>query len=353
MAETRTRMWSERGLVATFFLDLAADKTLKRWERFLSGISFSSAPVCEVPWSRSKLAGVDAIVEPNFGAKGFGAPDVIARLDFVEGAPAVLILEAKLCKYRNAAWRPSRRGERRYNSRLNGQLELNHRLAQALAAYKTGPLSEDDRILDTPYRCEGITRSVEKPLVLRELALPFGRCAPDQYFHVALTTDVSNPFCSPQLRGLFPEMFEPGKQEVSEGAIVRLGWTNWNDITAQTAEWDRSSLYHETLTLNRDRFPAIPTSGDMEGETNVKGVMLIYAPSIDNETVLHFSWGRGKNCVLRNYRGAVSLPETRAMLTSYVGPQIRQRWKLPRTRTSDIHMWRQYTEQLNSDLGLI
>ena len=171
-----------------------------------------------VPWFRGKLIGVDAVIEPHFGVKSFGAPDAIAKLDFAEGASAVLILEAKLCEYRKAASPPNRRGERGYNSSLNGQLELNHRLAEALAVYTVGPLSEEKWVLDTPYGRDGVQRSVQKSAVLHELALPFGKLAPKQYFQIAVTTDPSNPFDNSRLKCLWPEVFAAGGRDVSEEA---------------------------------------------------------------------------------------------------------------------------------------
>ena len=90
----------------------------------------------------------------------------------------------------------------------------------------------------------------------------------------------------------------------------------------------------------------------MEGGPNGKGVLLIYAPSIADQTVLHFSWGPGKNCALRNYRDATTLPETIAMLTSEVATHIKAQRRFPRTHTAEIETWRRYTENFNSDLGL-
>jgi len=67
----------ERGLVASFFLDLSAAPTFERWEAFLGLIGFKMPGRVTEAWS---------VVQPDFGNKGFGHPDCVARLGFEGGA---------------------------------------------------------------------------------------------------------------------------------------------------------------------------------------------------------------------------------------------------------------------------
>src|SRR4051812_6710591 len=83
-------LWGERGLVASFFLDVSATPSFERWDAFLGLIGFSAPGKVVAAWS---------VVEPDFGNKGFGHPDYVARLAFQGGAVAVLLFEAKLTTY--------------------------------------------------------------------------------------------------------------------------------------------------------------------------------------------------------------------------------------------------------------
>jgi hypothetical protein len=51
-------------------------------------------------------------------------------VDFNDDSRAVILLEAKLGKYDEVCWAPRSRGQKGFNSKLNGQLELNHCLTR-------------------------------------------------------------------------------------------------------------------------------------------------------------------------------------------------------------------------------
>ena len=127
-------LWGERGLVTAFFLDVSAVPSFERWKRFLDLI--------ELQRQGAALAGVWCVVEPEFGRKGFGYLDVVARLTFQGGRVAVLLMEAKLKTYRQSSWPSGRRARKQFNSKLNGQIELNHRLALALEGHRGGEDAE-------------------------------------------------------------------------------------------------------------------------------------------------------------------------------------------------------------------
>jgi len=103
-------MWGERGLVATFLMDLSAVDNLDRCIGFLSRIQFvHSGPGLD--WNRVRK--VWAVVEPGFGNRGFGSPDAAFRLELADGRRIVVLLEAKLGDYQEACWLPVMRGAQR------------------------------------------------------------------------------------------------------------------------------------------------------------------------------------------------------------------------------------------------
>ena len=120
-------MWGERGLVTTFFQDVAAVTDCERWEAFLRDVGY--------PLLQQHVTDAWCVIEPDFGNKGFGHPDMAAYLAFDAGDPLVLLLEAKLTTYEKSSWPNTRRQERGFNSKINGQIELNHRLAWALTGF--------------------------------------------------------------------------------------------------------------------------------------------------------------------------------------------------------------------------
>jgi len=124
---SRTWWWGERGLVAALFQDLGAGESLDRWRAFLDMITFAG----QAP-SWGVLRHADVVVEPSFGSSGFGRPDAVALLEFDAQERVAIFFEAKLGAYAEAATLPLGRSLEGFNSSINGQLELNHRLAVAL-----------------------------------------------------------------------------------------------------------------------------------------------------------------------------------------------------------------------------
>ena len=159
----------ERGLVTAFFQDLASPGTLERWKSFLQLLKFPNYDLLSNVW---------CVIEPDFGNKGFGHPDMAAVLDFNNAPRSALFLEAKLTTLKEASWPGVKRMDKGFNSTINGQLELNHRLTLALSIFEPDvrlAVSEPDWILDTPYimAIPGRPRCVKKPSVLNLVARKF------------------------------------------------------------------------------------------------------------------------------------------------------------------------------------
>ena len=251
---TETLMWGERGLVATFFIDLAADKTLGRWRNFLMSLQFGGHGP-RLNWEQ--LSGVRAVVEPSFGVAGFGLPDLIARLDFAHEPGAALVLEAKLNSYPEAVRSPAGRGLRGYNSSLNGQVELNHRLALALGTWQNGgELIDPDWVPRTRYRVAGAPRSVKDHDVLHKLGALTCGLEPGRYLHLIITSDEDNPFACEALRGYWPEIVVGADdQNAWDRECGRFGWVGWKRLRELAEAWGSDSLFLPTYALNEHYLP--------------------------------------------------------------------------------------------------
>jgi hypothetical protein len=364
-----TVMWGERGLVATWFLDLAADQTLGRWQAFLDAIAFGGAgpgldwQQVQTPWT---------VVEPDFGNRGFGHPDAVARLLLPDQRKIVLLLEAKLVSYVEACWPPILRGQPGYNSKLNGQVELNHCLALALAAYQPGnpSLIEPAWVLQTPYaaaRPHG-RRYLLDPTVRQQVADPLSLA--QHYLQVIVTTNDANPFADQALQPLWPQLFvAAGDGNVWDQLQPTFGWVSWqrlHDLARDAA--GPNSLFLPSWNLN---FPDLPQEPDVGGGEEppppapagippdwppnrpLHGVSLIYAPALNPKTFLHFSWRRNR-CCLRDYLRDPAPWEDRTWSTSAVLPLIlKEEWCGPRRPpVGDDEAWRTQIQALNQRHGL-
>ncbi len=306
-----TLMWGERGLVATFFLDLATD--IERWRAFLQNV-WPLPPVENLDWTH--VDDVWAVVEPNLGNRGFGQPDAAFRLILADKRRIVVLLEAKLGLYLESCWLPVMRGQDGFNSKLNGQLELNHCFTLALAEYQPGhhQLIDPEWILQTPYvaaRPQCHRRRLKNPIVRQQLVDPLINDGVHHYLHIILTSDPNNPLTIPGHQPWFPEIFVDAQQgNVWGGHANRFGWANWATLRNLALGWnDPHARFLQNLNFN---FPHQadddePLAGVAQGvppgwppDRPSRGVSLIYAPTINNHTFLHFSW-RLNSCCLRDF----------------------------------------------------
>lgn len=358
---SQTVLWGERGLVASFFLDLGADPDLGRWKTFLRPITFTEQGP-GLDWDDLKVAW--AVVEPSFGSAGFGSPDLIACLTFGSGAVAVLMLEAKLVPYALASRNWNRRGAKGYNSSLKGQLELNHRLAMAVSNYDGGQhLGEEEWVQHSEYRTSGVPRLVENPAVLAQLVEPLQHPGA-KYLHVAVTTDRTNPLQNPAHPGLLPEIFlGPGGGNAWATESHRFGWINWERMEqmAQAGGW---ALSAPSFHLNHHYLRAKPTVPvDRPPDRPWSGVALVQVipndAGIPTDTALHFSW-KGPGCALRDYSHADPGPGFRPQRpayrrTSFIWAMIQEDRRRPFGRhppRDDLIAWRELTRQQNREWDL-
>jgi hypothetical protein len=284
-------LWGERGLVSSFFLDVSATTSFERWDAFLELIRFPAPGRVTAAWS---------VVEPDFGNKGFGHPDCVARLAFDGGAVAVLLLEAKLTTYHKMSWSSSKRLRKQFNSKLNGQIELNHRLALALQGYAEGQgeLREPDWVVGTGYvtpndRPRVLKDESVRRLVAAELA---GRAA-DEYHHVIMTTDVDAPAPEAERRPLIVVQDEAGPVPLPwERFTPRFHHCSWEKMRRLAEGWG-TSLFVSNYRFFADRLIVARTGAEEDESLSSEGVRLLAlqpAPEVGlnmaKPTHVHLSW---------------------------------------------------------------
>lgn len=359
----RTWWWGERGLVGALFHDLRAGNELDRWTEFLKQISFAG-----IDHSWGLLTNVHVVVEPSFGNRGFGRPDAVALLEFDAQGRVVIFFEAKRGLYAEAAKLPVGRAKKGFNSTINGQLELNHRLALALQDWNSPALlQEAPWILDTPYSVSTI-RKVKDRDVLDRLLKPLGQLQQTSYLHVILTLDSKNPFDDPNMDAYMPEIFLSGST-ANQWQIEkkRFGWVGWSRILKLIREWsnrDEPSLFIETWAFlglqPREDDPAVSdqpmiTASGWTATRPVQGVALVFAPQINRRTYLHFSW-KQEGCAMRDYsRSDTDIPKAdRSRRTSQVLPLIADEFPTTpqRPKYTEVQSWHQRVTDANRNHGL-
>jgi hypothetical protein len=301
-------LWGERGLVTAFFLDVSVVPSFERWERFLDLIGLQRQEVA--------LASVWCVVEPDFGRKGFGNPDVVARLTFNYGKVAVLLMEAKLKTYRQSSWPSNRRARKQFNSKLNGQIELNHRLALALEGHRGGEnaeLVEPGWLVGTDYVTpNGQPRSLKDVAAVR-LATELAGRSVDEFYHVIITTDGGRPadYIAEDRRPLVIVRQGAGTAALSwESFTSRLLHCNWAGLATLAADWE-GSRFQKNYQLFGTRLQAAPTPVEVEeNERLAPGGVRLIAPNaallatlkLAKPTYLHLSWTKGgARRALRDY----------------------------------------------------
>ncbi|MBZ5616520.1 MAG: hypothetical protein LAO23_21125 [Acidobacteriia bacterium] len=392
--ETRTDsfvMWGERGLVASLFLDLYGSGNHAAWASFLLACGFDAA----LPWLKSPICSTSTIVEPDFSNEGFGHPDAISKFGFESHDPIVLIVEAKRLPFDRCCVSPATRGGAGYNSSLNGQLELNHCLALALSEYANGDsiLSEPAWVLHSPYAIErrGRLRSLKNRVVIDEVAKPFSGLPFRSYYHLLITTDESNPLDKPSNEPAWPELYHPDYpfQNCWKDLRSQYGWISWDAVAnlVRKLSADRKveeSLFLTTFEPNRRNFKCVsamiseeapiapdePVCSPVEDmSTNPvpsfiklpsgsvklpggsgRGATMIYAPNINPNTFIHFSW-LNESCAIRDYsKSPTIMPfENRNYRTSDVRRSITKEVVIRnRKPISDTRYWYETTMNLNT-----
>ena len=298
---TQLFSWGERGLVASYFQDVFACDGLTGWTTFLNTIGFPmKGRVLEDAWG---------VVEPDFGNKGFGHPDFIAMLQFdSEPKRSALILEAKVGGYlSNSGMDRARKG---FNSSINGQLELNHRLSLAFESYKAGgeQLVEPEWVLgcreyDVPVPDR--PRYVKNRLVLERLVEKMGGLSLEQYHHVIVTGDDTDPTQKIPLERR-PKILLSETVDDWDSFSNRLHWTNWSTLFQHSVNF-QAGAFRANYEFMRCADRRQPMRGLIPANRPFSGVSLIrlsqsFFPQ-DPPTHLYFSW-RGASFRLRDFSGA-------------------------------------------------
>jgi hypothetical protein len=303
-------------------------ESLDHWRVLLDLITFGQSR------SWTGLRHADVVVEPSFGSRGFGRPDAVALLEFDTRERVTVFFEAKLVTYAEASRLSRGRSTPGFNSSINGQLELNHRLGVALERWNSpAVLQEESWILGTPYT-ENKIRVLKNRDVLDVLLTPIARLPRTSYLHGILTTDSGNPFDDPKIATYMPEIFLPdakGNQWATERK--RFGWVGWPQVLDAWRIRDKPSWFIDTWAFFPPSRPvddpaisveAVPSDAGSSWTATrpARGVSLVFASRINSRTYLHFSWNQD-NCALRDYSSsAKDLPVADRRLTHQVLPLI-------------------------------
>ena len=342
-------MWGERGLIATFFADLNQLAEPETINNFLQNVEFTETPMIS---SLPPIA-IHYIIEPDFGTKGFGSPDAVIALEY-QDSHAVIIVEAKLKAFVSACAPRSKRGQKgsKFNSKLNGQLELDYCLAMALSEYHDGAteLVEPKWVLSSPYKNErnGELRRLKNRAVLEDVVSLICGIPLDQYYFLVITNDEQNPFLRVS-DDYLPELFKPDLSGLSftncwSEYCMRFGWLNYTKmrtfIDSVQSRLPLGSFFLQSHSINQR---------NMKGQSR-SGTRLIYAPQINPHSFLHFSW-RNESCALRDYSrsdtGEPSLDQS--YQTSQVERMIDKEIRVPNKKNvHEVSFWHQQILEANN-----
>jgi len=334
--------WGERGLIMALVHDID-DEKLPGWKKFLRCLKLAQEQRSGLP-DPDRLISVWAVVEPDFGNKGFGHPDLVLKLTFEGRSPFVLFVEAKFTSFQRAARRD--RHQDGFNSSINGQIELNHRLALALLHFQESAmrLIEPDWVVSTEDYDTAIPdspRYVRKPLVLRGLAGFLGRLPLDHYFHVAITNDTQNPV--PNLADIIqPRIFVDGNRLGWTESRDRLFWSSWQCLRDASKTWRR---FHEALEAMK-LVPEQAVERIAYRATN-KGVSLVQFRQ--KQQYIYMSW-QGQSYRLRDYNGHGRIDRPHKSPLTEIEPDIVHELTVPgllRKPYSDSSHWNNLTTFVN------
>jgi hypothetical protein len=241
--------YGERGVVNALVTDLASlgEGTVAAVQALLGAVCWCGG---SPPGWVDEITGVTFLVELGMGQ--FGNPDLILACSTRSApSPRVVFVESKVVPYLGSAM--SNAGSMRvagYNSSINGQLVLKHRLAHALCDWKGGSCLAEPQELHQAYRrlpdrqspeAGGLhepaesPRHLNKPSVLRlirDYRLNGGEA--DRYHFVAWTWD-HGPFfgtggVSADLRPLF---LARGDADALDDVWGRVGWLGYSQVQEQ------------------------------------------------------------------------------------------------------------------------
>lgn len=232
--------YSERGLMAYFMFHVLPGRLLDLLQRtrFAAGVPNRLRDI-------RRCEDITLFSELGFGNEGFGNPDGAISFRH-EGKPYLIMVEVKL----NQSYEESCRPSARYNSTIQGQLELKWRL---MTLFRAGPpteilgvnyIVETDELIRRYMARDGKYSGVvdvgrlglegRRRLRLVEGVGEFfaqyaGPCDFENIFYLAMTDDPLNPLdATPQLR---PRCFDESGREVADG-INQFCWMS-KDVIEQ------------------------------------------------------------------------------------------------------------------------
>lgn len=337
-------MWGERGFVTTFLLDLSSFQTPDNISNFLNEIELVDGN--RINFEPQKMR---CIIEPDFGREGFGTPDAIIILENINQEKIVIIFEAKLSSYGDSSKNPSYRGTDNFNSTINGQLELNYCLTLAMSEFtlESTVLEEPSWILKTRYNVErnGILRKMKNTNIIENIVKSFAVSNIRSYYHIILTDENSNPLIT---NVNLPELCDENDIDKWDSFKSNFGWINYIKLKKLAENYFKDGKFLNTFELNSGNLNSLKNPLDAS-----KGVLIIYAPAINDKVLFHFSW-KDDASVLRNYKDKYSKPEK---ISSYAKSEILKEIKqifVPEDyrNIEDIQFWYDYIQKLYIQIKL-
>lgn len=277
--ESRFLMWGERGLVATFLLDMSDNFSKEFIKDFLALIELADRK--NIQFSPNSLK---CVVEPDFGNKGFGHPDGLIILEDQNNKKIVIILEAKRKRYDESDGEPELRGEDGYNSSINGQLELNYCLTIALSNFKPSDqyLEEPDWILKTPYNGERRNKKkiLKNNVVIKNIVEEIAYLDIKAYYHLIVSYDKENPLLKVDENVHLPEIYSeqyPTRNVWGEFKS-NFGWINYDKIETIIKHHVIKGKYIDSFDFNKDNLGNAPGTSDSNASYIGKKLSILKQP---------------------------------------------------------------------------
>ena len=206
------------------------------------------------------------------------------------------------------------------------------------------------------------------------------------YYHLLVTTDDSNPLEKPGNEAAWPELYHPDYpfQNCWKDLRSQYGWISWDAIAGLVRSLStdgklREPLFLATFEPNRRNFKGVsaliseeppdtedehtlsleetlvtgPRQAAIPARTTTgsgRGATMIYAPTINHSTFLHFSW-LNESCAIRDYsKSPTIMPfEDRTSRASDVRRRITKEVVIRNRRPiSDTKYWYETTMNLNT-----
>ena len=343
-------MWGERGMVAMFFFELSknaiSNPEKELLKKFLERFEFTEDTL--INFSPQSMW---CIIDPDFGNDGFGHPDAVFFFEDKSNKKKVFIFEAKRTPYSKSCWGLNRRGEEGFNSCLNGQLELNYRLAcslQDFSANNHSSLKEPEWITKSPYNDKHSPRILKNKTVIANVINPIITGDNIEYYHLILTTDYKNPFTND--KNVFPELYDSSNINQWEKLKKYFGWINYDSLLEIAKSYFPERYWEKSFELNKNNMNySKSNSFETNNRITTKNAKIVFLPEIDTNNVFHFSW-QNESAVLRKYINPSSPPtEIKKHTRSEIESLIKEQSSPPRKPWTDSKYWYSICENIKKE----